>query len=105
MIVNLRSELARFTREDRNTPHIKKLSQSETVFILYHGTEEAIQAKITCGPTQSVKVEAESLFAAILNGAADLHLRAAYKIGGARLAAARACRRKTNEGWQPNDGR
>jgi hypothetical protein len=76
--------------QGRNTRHIKRLSPSDTVFILYYAAQQAIQAKITCGPGQTFEREADRLFADILKGAVDKHLRRAYKIGTAHIAVARA---------------
>ena len=92
MVANLRAELARFNQQGRDTRHIKRLSPSETVFIFYYRSQEAIQAKVTCGPRQTLEHEAARLFSAVLKGSIDKHLRRAYKIGTAQLSAARARR-------------
>lgn len=47
MVATLRAEANRFIRERRNTRHIKKISLSETVFVIRFGAIEAIQAKVT----------------------------------------------------------
>jgi hypothetical protein len=93
MVANLRAELARFKQQGRDTRHIKRLSPSETVFIFYYGRQEAIQAKVTCGPCQTLEREAGRLFTAVLKGVIDKHFRRAYKIGTAQLAAARTRRK------------
>lgn len=92
MVANLRAEFARFNQEGRDTRHIKRLSPCQTVFIFYYGTQEAIQAKVTCGPRQTLEREAARLFTAVLKGRIDKHFRRVYKTGTAHLAAARACR-------------
>jgi hypothetical protein len=66
MVANLRAELARFNQQGRDTRHIIRLSPSETVFIFYYGTREVIQAKVACGPRQTLEREAERLFTAVL---------------------------------------
>jgi hypothetical protein len=92
MVANLRAEFARFNQQGRDTRHIKKLSPAETVFIFYYGREQAIQAKVTCGPRQTLEREAGGLFTAVLKGVIDKLFRRAYKIGTAHLAAARVRR-------------
>jgi hypothetical protein len=79
MVANLGAELDRFIEQGRNTRHIKRFSPSETVFIFSYGTQQAIQAKVTCGPRQTLTREAD---------------RRAYQTGTARLAAAR--KRRSN---------
>jgi hypothetical protein len=93
MVTNLRAELARFNEQRRDTRHIKRLSPSETVFIISYGTLEAIQAKVTCEPGQSLEREAERMFSDILKkGVVDKQFRRAYTIGIAQLSAARTRR-------------
>src|SRR6201984_872324 len=85
MVATLRAELDRFIRERRNTRHIKKLSFSETVFVIRFGAIEAIQAKVTGERGEPLRREAEQLFSAILKkGVVDKPFRRAYKIGIAR---------------------
>jgi len=97
-VANLRAELVRFNRERRNTRHIRRLSPSETVFIISFGPVEAIQAKVTGERGDALHREAERLFSAILKkGVVDRQFRRAYKIGMAQLAAARVRR------WSKSD--
>jgi hypothetical protein len=94
MVATLRAELDRFIRERRNTRHIKKLSFSETVFVIRFGAIEAIQAKVTGERGEPLRREAEQLFSAILKkGVIDKPFRRAFKIGIARLDAMRKRRR------------
>src|SRR5271166_3543185 len=66
MVATLRAELGRFNREGRNTRHIKRLSPSETVFIISFGNVEAIQAKVTAECGEALQREAERMFSDIL---------------------------------------